>query len=61
MSTQAAAQKLIAFTVDKNGRPIAYRDSRCSSARWIRIGVDEARLLIAQGLARQVPYIKLGR
>ena len=52
--------KQIAFTTDKNGKPIAYRNSPVQM-RWFRIGYEEAKLLIATGQAEQVEFIKWGR
>lgn len=52
--------KQIAFTTDKNGKPIAYRNSPIQM-RWFRIGYEEAKLLIATGQAEQVKFIKWGR
>lgn len=47
----------IAFTADKNGRPIAYR--WCFPAmRWIRIGYDAAKLHIAAGEADEIRYVR---
>ena len=52
-------QQLIAFTADKNGKPLAFVDSRVSSyAAWRRIGYDEAKLRIATGRAREVKYTR---
>lgn len=48
-------QMQIAFTTDKNGRPIAYRWSPLS-CRWMKIGIDAAKLRIASGMAREVAY-----
>lgn len=48
----------IAFTADKNGRPIAYYWSRSLYPRWIRIGYDRAKLLVATKQADEVPYVK---
>ena len=53
-------KRLIAFTVDKRGRPIAYRDDR-KAERWIRISYDEAKMQVSTGKATQVPYRKSGR
>jgi hypothetical protein len=54
--TEMKKQTQIAFTADKNGRPVAYRwDLTCF--RWFRIGYDEAKLRIALGTAREVRYV----
>lgn len=45
----------IAFTTDRHGRPLAYRDSRLAM-RYFRVSVDEADLLIATGQAVEVPF-----
>lgn len=52
-------QQLIAFTADKNGKPLAFIDARyCGGAAWHRIGYDEAKLRIATGKAVEVRYIR---
>ena len=48
----------IAFTADKNGKPIAYYWSRALSPRWIKIGYDRAKMLVATGDADQISYIR---
>lgn len=66
MSSQAAGKTpgfntrlQIAFTADKNGKAIAYYWSRAVYPRWIRIGYDRAKLLVAGGDADQVAYTKI--
>lgn len=49
-------QMMVAFTVDKNGKPVAYKDSRSINARWIRISYEEAKMLVSTGAAREVPF-----
>jgi hypothetical protein len=52
-----AAPVLVSFTADKHGRPIAYRDSRAAGAgRYIRIGYDKAKLMVATGKAEETRY-----
>jgi len=53
-----ATLKKVSFTVDKHGRPIAYRESGpgIGGYRLFRIGLDEARALISTGQAREVPF-----
>jgi hypothetical protein len=48
--TQAANIKI---TLDKNGRRLAHRWSM-RALRWFRMPLDEAELLIAQGIAKRV-------
>lgn len=51
------AQREIAFTADKKGRPIAYKVNReINGFVHRRIAYDEAKLLVATGQAREVPY-----
>ena len=45
----------IAFTADKNGKPIAYYWSR-RAVRWIKIGYDKAKVLVGSGDADQTEY-----
>ena len=53
MSTQPT---LIRFSTDRKGRQIAHR--WCDLAqRLIRMGLDEAKLLIASGAAVETPLI----
>jgi ribosomal protein L24E len=40
------AQPNIRFTADKNGKPLAHRWSP-RALRWIRISMDEAKILVA--------------
>jgi hypothetical protein len=47
----------IAFTADKNGKPIAYYWSSLAM-RWIRIGYDKAKMLVSTGGADQVDYVR---
>jgi hypothetical protein len=47
----------IAFTADKNGKPIAYYWSSLAM-RWIRIGYDRAKTLVSAGDADQVNYVR---
>jgi len=47
----------IAFTADKIGRPVAYRWCLIQH-RWFRIGLDDAKIKIATGTAREVRYAK---
>ena len=53
--------KEIAFTVDKNGKPIAYnmhgRGSGFTTSP-VRMNMDEAKLMIASGEAVRVPYTR---
>lgn len=54
------AQRQVAFTTDKHGRPIAYR--WCSfGMRWFRMSYAEAELQVSTEQARQVPYINWNR
>lgn len=54
-------QQQVAFTADKYSRPIAYRWSIAgASARWFRIGYDDAKVLVATGKAREVQYVRQG-
>lgn len=48
-------QTQVTFTTDKNGKPLAFRDCRLAG-RYIRIGLDEAKLLVATGQAVQVSH-----
>ena len=48
----------IAFTANKNGKPIAYYWSRSMYPRWIRIGYDRAKLLVDSGQADRIAYVK---
>lgn len=50
-------QQMIAFTADKNGKPIAYRDDRMAG-RWVKVGYEHAKMLVATGAAREVQYTK---
>lgn len=43
----------IKFTTDHRGRPAAFYWSTCGM-RWLRMGLDKAKLLIATGAATQV-------
>jgi hypothetical protein len=52
-----AKQLNIAFTADKNGTPIAYKWS-VGAMRWIKMSMDDAKLMVATGAARQVKYSK---
>lgn len=52
-------QQMIAFTADKNGKPVAYKDTRSISARWVRVSYEEAKLLVATGAAREVAYVPI--
>ena len=45
----------IAFTADKNGRQVAYYWSRAAS-RWIKMGLDEAKLHVAAGDPDRIEY-----
>lgn len=45
----------IAFTADKNGRPIAYRWSS-ASLRWIKTSYDTAKVLVGSGNADEIEY-----
>jgi hypothetical protein len=45
----------IAFTADKNGKPIAYRWCR-PGMRWIKMNYDEAKMLVASESADQIEY-----
>lgn len=56
----AARQTQVSFTVDKNGKPRAYRVSM-SQMRHFPIGYDEAKLLVSTGQAKQVPYRPFGK
>lgn len=49
----------IAFTVDKNGKPRAYRVS-LRQMRYFPIGYDEAELMVSTGQAEKVPYRPFG-
>lgn len=51
----AAKRRYVAFTADKHGRPLAYITYQ-ATMRWFRIGLDEAKVLVATGAAEQVPY-----
>ncbi len=46
--------KFVAFTVDKNGKPIAYREIRSGGIRYVRINYDEAKMLVSTGQAQEV-------
>jgi len=50
----------IAFTTDKNGRPIAYYLSKAclGSWRWIKMGIDAAKVAVATGEAVEIPYAR---
>lgn len=43
----------IAFTKDRNGKTIAHRWST-GARRWIRVGAENARVMISMGEAREV-------
>jgi hypothetical protein len=48
----------VAFTTDKNGKPIAYRSSfMCSRLRWVRMNMLDAQLGIATGHYVEAEYI----
>lgn len=49
----------IAFTTDKTRRPTAYYLLRwVGGLRWIRMSYDRAKLLVSEGKAVEVPYIR---
>lgn len=48
----------IAFTADKRGRPIAYYWSR-PCMRWMRMGLEAAKVDVATGNAIEVPYVNI--
>ena len=55
----------VAFTVDKHGKPIAYRWSGDFApgtlhGRWIRMPLVEAQNLDAQGAVNRVRYVRWG-
>jgi hypothetical protein len=55
----------VAFTVDKHGKPIAYRWSGDFApgtlhVRWIRMPLVEAQNLAAQGAVERVRYVRWG-
>ncbi len=50
----------VSFTVDKNGKPLAYRVSY-KQMRNFRISWDKAKLMIATGEAEEVAYHPFGR
>lgn len=53
------ALRKIAFTSDAKGRPIAYYWlGGAPIGRWIRTGLESAKITIATGSAIEVPYIK---
>lgn len=45
----------VAFTVDKHGRPVAYREG--ADRRWFRTGYVAAQNAVAQGRAEAVPFV----
>lgn len=47
----------IAFTADKNGKPVAYRWSRMGM-RWIKMAYAEAKMLVATEVADQINYTR---
>lgn len=49
-------QVAIAFKTDKRGNTLAYKYSP-SASRWIKIGLDQARMMISTGQAKQVDYL----
>lgn len=54
--------KEVSFTTDKRGRPIAYKFTRGAiSPRNIRIGYDQAKLLVSTGQAKEIPYRPMRR
>jgi hypothetical protein len=46
----------VAFTVDKNGKPIAFYQSRATMLRWHRIGMDEAKNGVATGHYQETEF-----
>lgn len=50
----------VAFTADKNSRPIAYYLSRVPgcSWRWIKMCLDAAKVAVATGEAVEIPYTR---
>lgn len=49
-------QVTIAFKTDKRGNTLAYKYSP-SASRWIKMGLDQARMMISTGQAKQVDYL----
>jgi hypothetical protein len=49
-------QVAIAFKTDKRGKTLAYKYSP-SASRWIKTGLDQARMMISTGQAKQVDYL----
>jgi hypothetical protein len=49
-------QVAIAFKTDKRGNTLAYKYSP-SASRWIKMGLDQARMMISTGQAKQVDYL----
>lgn len=45
----------IAFTTDKNGKPLAYRWSSLQM-RWFRMPYDKAKVLVATNSADETTY-----
>jgi hypothetical protein len=52
------SRRWIAFTNDKNGRPIAYRYCRLAR-RWIKVNLEEAKFRVASGADDEVEYRKM--
>jgi hypothetical protein len=50
-------QTLVAFTTDRRGKPIAYRELRyAGGTRYVRMGYDDARLLVSTGQAKETSF-----
>lgn len=47
----------IAFTADKNGKPVAYRWS-AMAMRWIKMAHAEAKMLVSTEAADEIEYRK---
>lgn len=59
-ATKSKRIRQVAFTADKNSRPIAYYLSKqcLGSWRWIKMGVDAAKVEVATGEAVEIPYAR---
>lgn len=57
MTNNNAVRKQVAITHNAKNQPVAYRWSP-RQVRWFRMGLEEAKLLIATEQAILVPYIQ---
>lgn len=49
--------QVVAFTTDKNGKPVAYAQARmCSRLRWVKTNMQDAQVGVATGQYVETEY-----